>query len=300
MPNSRPLTRRTLLLGAVGVVAAGCTFMDPRVTGTPYPAPTPTATPPPPVDLAEVLGREVALAQLLESSSRAPAPPLAQGLRAHVTALQEAWDTTPGTGDAPDPKDPAGATAASHRSAALQVGGRLGFQLAMLAAYASGAARALQRPSVSVARAPLANIRPSSDTEAMAALLSQVHAALWAVQTATGVFALSDDAREPFVARSDQLRDLRDGLTAVLVERGIEPPAAEPAYEVSKPADAAGAVALGRTVETRLLPFAGAAVLADTAGSRQARTLCLNALVAGTVRLVATGGALPLWPGQPV
>src|SRR5450759_4146046 len=111
------MDRRTLLLGIVGLGAAGCSVPDPRIKGTPQPL----FTPPPPVPLVgadHLAGLEAGAAALLTAMAAAPwaggdAPRyqllasihhphhavLAPGepLRRHVVAVEPATIAAPAT-----------------------------------------------------------------------------------------------------------------------------------------------------------------------------------------------------------
>ena len=62
--------RRTLLLGVVGLGAAGCSVSDPRIKGTPQPVVTPPA-PVPPVGAEHLAGLEAGAAALLTAMAGA-------------------------------------------------------------------------------------------------------------------------------------------------------------------------------------------------------------------------------------
>ncbi|MGJ3507160.1 DUF4439 domain-containing protein [Enemella sp. A6] len=313
------VSRRTLFawLGA-GTAAAltGCAVSDPRVSEPtePHwsPTPTPSPTQQPEVQLAvqreaELAARAASIMPIAGAGSKVvtaardahqahvdqfgehfgpidppttPTPQPAQGLAAAVTAWSEELT----------------AVAAEHRSQALLVSGRLGLFFASCAGFATVLARQGTTFKVPIGSAEPDEFVPISDTDALTLLVEQLHAARYAYQTALGAFQLSDERRTPLEARDRAISTLRDRLSAALVDRGVAPPPAEPAYEVPRPKDPAAAIALTRGVEQRLLPFVGAAVAGVAAGD-DLRAVVVDELTATTARLVAAGGGLPRWPG---
>lgn len=87
---------------------------------------------------------------------------------------------------------------------------------------------------------------PTDDAVLLTALLEAAHAAVYGY----GVLgARLDDATRPEAVRGQDSHSVRrDQLTALLADRGVEPPAPEPAYDVAV-ADAAGALALAVVLE---------------------------------------------------
>ena len=314
-----PVSRRALFawLGAGAAVAlTGCSVSDPRVaepTGARWsPTPSPSPTQRPEVQLAVQREAELAAragALLPVAGDRADVVTAARDAhQAHVDLLSDGFGPVdPPVIPTPAPaEDLAGAAAAwgeqltaaatEHRSQALLVSGRLGLVLASCASFATVLGRRAAALPAAIGTAEPDEFVPISDTNALTLLTGQLHAARYAYQTALGAFQLSDDRRDPLEQRVAALTALRDRLSTALVDRGVAPPPAEPAYDVPRPADQAAAISITRGVEERLLPFVGAAV-AGVATGDDLRAVVVDEVTATTARLVATGGALPRWPG---
>src|SRR5918997_6000823 len=127
---------------------------------------------------------------------------------------------------------------------------------------------------------------PSAATEAEAlnGALAAEHAAVWGYGVVGA--ALPGDKRDLATATETAHRDARDGLVALLSERGADPVAAEGAYELPFPVlSEADAAALAVTLEDGV-SAAYVRVLGDAVGSA-AREMAVTSLGSTEVRAVA-------------
>ena len=124
----------------------------------------------------------------------------------------------------------------------------------------------------------------AGETEALNAALAAEHAAVWGYGVVGA--ALPGDKRDLATATENAHRDARDGLVALLSERGADAVAAEGAYEVPFPVlSEADAAALAVTLEDGV-SAAYVRVLGEAAAPA-ARELAVAALGTTEVRAVA-------------
>ena len=124
----------------------------------------------------------------------------------------------------------------------------------------------------------------AGETEALNAALAAEHAAVWGYGVVGA--ALPADKRDLAAATENAHRDARDGLVALLAERGADPVAAEGAYELPFPVlSEADAAALAVTLEDGV-SAAYVQVLGEAAESAT-RELAVTALGTTEVRAVA-------------
>jgi hypothetical protein len=163
---------------------------------------------------------------------------------------------------------------------------------------ASGAGAA---PGVSATGGPGASLAPgpipagaalrAPARDALAALAAGEHAAVYAYGVVAARVADADRSRA--LAAWNWHVTRRDELEERLLDAGVQPPAAAPAYQLGAAPDAGAAVALAATVEDRLAQLAAHAVAATTGADRSDAA---GALVAGARRAAAwrgRGAALP-------
>lgn len=328
--DRRALLGRALLGAAAAGVLTGCSVTDPVIVGGPSAPPTtPTRTPTPRLlgaDQAYAL--ETALASQAAHLATAKLP-AAQRQRielvrdahhAHAVALAGPRPTTrPTTVPTPAPtaaptrlpglgSTPAAAiktlqgqertaatgyaaTAVASTGATALLWGSLA-AAAQMAADAIALTSAVPAPRPAASRAPLAVV---TDTDAAAALLTQVHAVVFGYRA--GIAALSGTALQHADADLWRQQRLRDDLAALLAARGVTAPTALPAYALPvDPTTAATASSLFCTLEQRLLPYCGQwLAAADNTSRPDAQTT----LTAGARASVAWGGAPLTWPGWP-
>lgn len=141
-------------------------------------------------------------------------------------------------------------------------------------------------------RLPLA---PLTEVQARQQLLAQTYAAIYGYQAAVP-FLSGGDQDDAFARITGYLR-LRDSLRAGLVADGAQPPAADPAYQVSpRPTDDDSATALLAGIETRIQPFLGQWVRTATGADRSA---ALSRLLSTVTLALGLGAPLDRWPGWP-
>jgi hypothetical protein len=139
-------------------------------------------------------------------------------------------------------------------------------------------------------------LTPVSDTEAVAALVAALHAAVYGYQLALGQLKVLSGAHARAVAGLAGRRALLERLTEQLISAGVDVPPAAPAYDPTPEVrNAATAGQLIRRIESALLPFCGLwlAAAARPAARRQA----LEALAATAAAATAWGAPLTAWPG---
>ena len=133
----------------------------------------------------------------------------------------------------------------------------------------------------------------ATENESLDEALAAEHAAVWGYGVVGA--ALPPESRAPAAAAETAHRDLRDRVTALLVERGADPAPAQAAYQlpfpVLSPVDAA---TLAVTLEDGVAA-AWVRVLAQAA-ERSTRELAVRALSAGELRAVSWRGAAGLTP----
>ena len=325
--------RRVLVVGALGL--AGCTLADPRIQGSGRPPPTSPSSaawsrPTPDVPGAATdAEEEQALAELcaavragphrarLTQDERAALEFLATAHSLHGQALRDGILPT-GT---PSPVSPGpaavgaaarlpgsrglaliarreAATATSARAAALAATGTQALLWGSLAVAAGSYQRVLADPGgarLGPARAGSAVARVS-DVEAVSQVLQQVHALIYGYQVALGRLPVLSRGHRRALTGLAQHRDLRGRLTADLVKRAVEVPAAEPAYlPPVTPRDSTTAASLIRRMETAFLPFCGLWLAA--AATLPDRRLALDTLAAAEARAGSWRAPPLVWPG---
>lgn len=324
-------TRRQLLAAGLALAVSGCTLSDPAVRGqgpvksAPSPALTPMPTPTAPAP-ASVELRLAALAATVQASPGRPTASSAAVLelvhRSHLeraaalTAPDPAARPTQNpSAPSPSPSPSASPTpsrgeavrslvaaerraASDHRRAALAADGLTALLLGSMS-VASGRFVVAVTAGHPPAAAPLQAHRPTAlvaDTDAVAALVSSLHALVYGYQLALGRLPVGSGAHDRAAAGLQQRRALLHRLSDVLVEAGAKVPAASPAYQPSpEPTDARTAGLLIRRMETALVPFCG---LWLAAAARPAdRTLALDTLAATTATAESWGAPLLAWPG---
>jgi hypothetical protein len=123
---------------------------------------------------------------------------------------------------------------------------------------------------------------PAED-EALASALAAEHAAVWGYGVVGA--ALPVDAQEPATASENAHRDARDGLVALLSERGVDPVGAEAGYELPFPVlSAIDAAALAATLEDGVA--AAWVRVVDAAAGADLRGRAVEALSSAEVRAV--------------
>lgn len=125
-------------------------------------------------------------------------------------------------------------------------------------------------------------------------MVRQLHAIVYGYQLALG--RLTGARRDAATAELRRRRILRDRLTARLLNRRAEVPAAEAAYVPStNPRNAATATKLIRQMETALVPFCGLWLAAATTPVE--RTEAQDQVGRTTAVARQWGASLPAWPG---
>ena len=320
-----PWTRRRLLVGGLALAASGCTVSDPAVRGPLSAGSSPaSATPPAPASPAPA-SVEIQLAALAAAVQAAPGRPGAGSAaavdlirRSHLERAAALAAPDPATRPSADPASPdpsasgsasRGAalrrlvaaerrTAKSYRRAALAADGLTALLLGSMSVAGEQFSRALtvaDPPAVASLRAH----RPTAlvpDSEAVAALVTSLHALVYGYQVALGRLRVGSSAHDRAAAGLRERRALLHRLSDALVEAGADVPPASPAYELDpRPTDTRTAGLLIRRMESALLPFCGLwlAAAADTAD----RTLALDTLSTSTATAASWGAPLLAWPG---
>ncbi|MDN5726402.1 MAG: ferritin-like domain-containing protein [Propionibacteriales bacterium] len=331
--RTRRLPRRALLgLGfAAGLSTLSGCASSPTIDGANR-VPPPSVPPPPPLEGldAGIAAESQALAWCdaigdkgykLPAGLSANLPLITEVHRRHLLALQLPDPSTRPSGTPSAGLDPQagsvdlgsddvqratsrmikalGDVSASHREAAVAGTGSAARFWASLAAAAAQSARIVPRTKAMPALADEpahAAVEVPTEPEALATLLTQLHALVYGCQVAlSGVSG--EKASEPFVARLSSARLLRDDVTEALRALRAEVPAAEPAYEVTVPADTGAARGLVRGLESALLPHLGAAV--SGVGDGRVRARLVDALTERARVLVDFGARPQWWPGYP-
>jgi len=137
---------------------------------------------------------------------------------------------------------------------------------------------------------------PSDDwQQALDRLLAGEHAAVFAYPLV--IAQLSGSGRDRAQALWLAHQASRNELTELLVDAGAEPAVAEPAYRVSRPADAKAARRLGAAVEGGLVALAGDALAVGE--DRRRRELASDHLVLAARRSAQWSGRAIALPGLP-
>ncbi len=292
------VTRRGILLAALGGVlaaATGCSPRDPTVTGRPSAVPSGSGAPGG-VDGARYASLAAGLAAAVRGG--ATGTDRLGGFRDRAAAAFDAHAAffaagTGGTAPGGSLSDAAGSAASTFLAAAARstTAARLAAAGAYAAAVSSLAGATSPRTPVDATSAD--SVPSLGDAEAMTALLVQLHAAVFAIEAAIAHLSGADATWAR--ALLDGHRAARDGLAAELGGRSLRVPAAQVAYDIGRPTDTAGAVALLARVETAVLPDACRVVRAAT--DETVRLLGASTLEDAAVAVARSGGGLPVWPG---
>ncbi len=304
MSGSRLPRRRLLGLGAVGLIAAAtaCTPVSPTIVGGSRTPPSVTPAREVPGIAAGVEHEAALLGAVVGTDSLATTRRQAHAAHLLALALPDPTIRLPDPARAtPTPAPPvtggayrrlATAATGSHRKAAIAATGSAAQFWAALAAFshASVSARTIARSD------PRPQPAPVSGADAMAQLLTQVHAAIFGYQGALAPLRPSaqQEARARAASRLAALIDLRDDLSERLVALKAEPPAAEPGYDLGTLDRPAESIALQVRIEDGLQPWFGRWVRAvDDDG----RIAAVDALLATVSAAVALGATVSVWPG---
>ncbi len=312
------MDRRTLLLGVVGLGAAGCDVTDPRITGTPQPIFTP-APPVPPVGADHLAGLEAGAAALLSAMAGAPWAGedaaryqlLASIHQTHhaVLASAEPLRRQPAPVDpatiAPPPTRDQGLTTAAttlttlqeaHTALAVQSNGELAAFWASQAASAVQSRAALTTAVSAVTRAvPLREVAivPSDSTEN--ALLDRYHEAVYGLESALGRLTQTSSARTALDSIIVQVKSLRDAITARTRAASETPAPGAAAYSIPPTSSDAAALAL---VTELLAAIPQSAAVAVASATTDLSTPVGDLVDASTLGL-PLGMGLAEYPGWP-
>jgi hypothetical protein len=312
------MDRRTLLLGIVGLGAAGCSVSDPRITGTPKPIYTPPL-PVPLVGAEHLAGLEAGAAALLTAMAGAPWAGgdaaryelLASIHQTHhaVLASAEPLRREPVAVDAvtigaPATREQALGTAATtfttlheaHKALAAQTTGDLA------AFWASQAASAVQsRSALTTAVATLTKTVPLREVAVVAAataadgLLDRYHEAVYGLESALGRLTTGNPARTALDGIVVEVKKQRDALTARHRAASQTPAPGAAAYSI--PSTTSDAAALG-LVATLLAAIPQAAAVAVASAASDVTTAVGDLVAASTLGL-PLGLGLAEYPGWP-
>ncbi|MBI4899714.1 MAG: hypothetical protein HY829_04470 [Actinobacteria bacterium] len=310
--------RRTLLLGALGLGAAGCSLSDPRIAGSPQPPYTPPP-PVPPVGADHLAGLEGAAAALLSAMAASPwaggDAPRFQVL-AGIHSLHEAVLMTP----EPLLREPAAVepptvgapvTREQGLAAAAAALGTLHDAHAALAAQASGvlaafwaaqAASAVQSRTLLTASAgALTKAVPQREVAVLPAraaadqLLDRYHEAAYGLESALGRLTNGSPSRTALEGMVSAVKTQRDVLVARSRAASQTPVPGAPAYSVPATATDDEVRALVARL-LRAVTEAAAVVVASVATDRD--TAVADLVTASTLGLPA-GMGLADYPGWP-
>jgi hypothetical protein len=312
------MRRRTLLLGIVGLGAAGCSVSDPRVTGTPKPIYTPPA-PVPPVGADHLAGLEAGVAAMLTAMAAAPwaggdAPRyqlIASIHHAHHAVLasaeplrREPVAVDPATVTAPATHDQALSTAAgllttlqnAHAALAAQATGELAAFWASQAASAVQSRAALTTAVSTVTKAvPLREVAVTAPATATDNLLDRYHEAVFGLESALGRLTTASSARTALSGIVVDVKTKRDALTARGRAASQTPAPGAAAYSVPPSASDADALAL---VATLLAAISQAAAVAVASATKDVMT-AVGDLVDASVLGLPLGMGMAEYPGWP-
>jgi hypothetical protein len=312
------MDRRTLLLGIVGLGAAGCSVSDPRITGTPQPIYTPPA-PLPPVGADHLAGLEAGAAALLTAMAGAPwaggdAPRyqlLASIHQTHHAVLASAEPlrrqpapVDPATIAAPATQEQALATAAgalttlhdAHLALAAQSVGELS------AFWGSQAASAVQsRTALTTAVSAVTKTVPLREVAVLAAataaddLLDRYHEAVYGLESALGRLTAANPARTALDGIVVAVKTQRDALTARGRSASQTPAPGAAAYSI--PATASDDAALALVAKLlAALPQAAAVVVASA--TKDVST-AVGDLIEASILGLPLGLGMAEYPGWP-
>jgi len=322
--------RSVLALGlAAGQLAwAGCTVSDPTIrTGPGGPAaPTSQTATPTPHPSGPGTARDAAAELVLAVTAGTLASRRTGGSPAHRAVLELIRRThaeraaalaSPDPADrptspaapTPSPRVPGGASlrrladaerrvARRYRSAAFTSSGPTALLWGSMAVASTRFAAAVEADAPPPAGPPREHraMPQLSDSEAVSALVSSLHAAVYGYQLALGRLAVGSAAQVRASRGLADRRALLNRLSDGLVAAGVEVPPAAPAYDPSPEVrDAATARLVIRRMESALLPFCG---LWLAAAARPAdRRSAFETLADTAVRAESWGAPLQAWPG---
>jgi len=312
------MDRRTLLLGVVGLSAAGCAVTDPRIKGTPQPIYTPPP-PVPPVGAGHLAGLEAGAAELLTAMAGAPwagsdAPrfQLLAGIhQAHQAVLlsPEPLRRQPATVEsssvtAPATRDQALTAAAgmlttlhdAHAALAAQTTGDLAAFWASQAASAVQSRLALTTAVSTVTKAvPLREVAVSTPAAAADALLDRYHEAAYGLESALGRLTTANPARTALDAIVAEVMTRRDAIIARTRAASQTPAPGAPAYSIPATTGDDAALALAAALLGAIPQAAAVAVASATSDLPTAVEDLVDASTLG----LPLGLGLAEYPGWP-
>jgi len=319
---SRSWSRRGLLASGLALATSACTLSDPAVRGTgptavpprttsasPSPSPNGAAVASVPVELA-LAARAASVEAGLERPTGAAAALVDLVHRTHLARAALLAAPSPAT-PGPTPRPPSAAptrdrdplvaaerkAAGRYRRAALAVAGPTALLLGSMSVAGYRFAQALDadEPPRVGSLAELPAVARVSDTRAVAAMVTALHAVVYGYQQALGRLATGSDDHDRALAALRSRRAL-DQLSDVLTTAGADVPAASPAYAVTpRPTSERTAGLLVRHLERGLLPFCG--VWLAAAARADDRALALDTLAATAAAAESWGAPLLPWPG---
>ena len=314
----RNMDRRTLLLGVVGLGAAGCSVNDPRIKGTPQPV----YTPPPPVPLVgadHLAGLEAGASALLTAMAGAPwagsdAPryQLLAGIhQVHRAVLSSAEPlrrqpvaVDPVTIAAPATREQALSTAAgslttlqqAHTALAAQATGELAAFWAAQAASAVQSRTALTTAVSSVTKAvPLREVAVIAPATATDELLDRYHEAVYGLESALGRLTTANPARTALDGIVRAVKTQRDALAARGRAASQTPAPGAAAYSIPTTTTDVAALAL---VAALLEAISQAAAVAVASAAKDVTTAVGDLVDASTLGL-PLGMGMADYPGWP-
>ncbi|MHB1008913.1 MAG: DUF4439 domain-containing protein [Propionibacteriaceae bacterium] len=310
--------RRTLLLAALGLGAAGCSVSDPRIMGTPQPVDTPPS-PVPPVGADHLAGLEAGVAALLAAMARAPwagsdAPRfqlLAEVHRLHqgvlTTAeplLREPAAVGFATIEAPGTRDQGLSAAGSalttlHDAHATLATGTTGPLAAFWGAQAASAVQsrsALTTAVSAVTKAvPRREVAVLDRRTAADDLLDRYHEAVYGLESALGRLTTAHPARAGLNRVILAVKAQRDVLTARSRAASQTPVPGAPVYSVPPTTTDDAALAL----VARLLQAVTEAAAVVVASVASDLSTAVDDLVAASTLGLPVGMGLAEYPGWP-
>ncbi len=310
--------RRTLLLGIVGLGAAGCSVSDPRITGTPKPIYTPPA-PVPPVGADHLAGLEAGVAALLTAMAGAPWAAgdtaryqlIASVHQTHHAVLASAEPlrrqpvpVDPVTVGAPATREQALTTAAgllttlqnAHTALAAQATGDLAAFWASQAASAVQSRTALTTAVSTVTTAvPLREVAVTTPATATDDLLNRYHEAVFGLESALGRLTTANPARTALDGIVVEVKTQRDALTARGRAASQTPAPGAAAYSIPTTASDADALAL----VARLLAAISQGAAVAVASATKDVTTAVGDLADASILGLPLGMGMAEYPGWP-
>ncbi|HET7724266.1 MAG TPA: hypothetical protein VFK68_06480 [Propionibacteriaceae bacterium] len=310
--------RRTLLLAALGLAAAGCSVSDPRVKGSPQPVYTPLP-PVPPVGADHLAGLEAGVGALLSAMAGAPwagpdAPRfqlLADLHRVHQAVLATAdpllrepaavaLATVPAPGTRDDGLAAAGAALTTlhdaHAALAVQTTGPLAAFWAAQAASAVQSRSALTMAVSGVTKTvPLREVAVLDATAAADDLLNRYHEAVYGLESALGRLTIAHPSRAALNRVVLAVKTQRDMLMARSRAASRTPVPGAPAYSIPATTSDVQVLALGGQL---LLAVTEAAAVVVASATSELRTAVDDLVTASTLGL-PLGMGMAEYPGWP-